>query len=265
MTQEHNRDISQLYRQGATEQPDTSLDELILARAKQVSEQHNPPKPKIRSWRNWHWPFSVAASALLVSLLYLGNLSEYHPISHDEQNFELDENQTDFDVVVMKPSAQPLSERLETKKQGSDLAIYPEAEQLLSDSAKVDYQTTDQVQAVSAQRPGENLAPQLAESELVAVEARRRIALKVIDEPFLDTLLDEIRSIEVRLNEESLTDNEKRELNKQRVELNQAIFDELSLVKGVHPELAIPDKYLAQLNDEQKTQLNVNQVTPDEP
>lgn len=75
MTQSQADDpnISKLYKDTATEMPSAGIDQKILdhARHNVVSNPHSKT-PKFSS-RKWQWPISIAASVMLVSVIFINN------------------------------------------------------------------------------------------------------------------------------------------------------------------------------------------------
>ncbi len=67
-------EIQSLYRKTATEQPSTSLDNDILALAKeQASKQQVKTQTSQSFWRQQRWPLASAASVLVVVTLFMIN------------------------------------------------------------------------------------------------------------------------------------------------------------------------------------------------
>jgi hypothetical protein len=91
--------ISDLYARLKQELPASELDQRILALAKQqvaASEYSLETKAPMlsvdkRSWRRWQWPFSIAASVLLVSVIFIDQTSEFMPSSVILAPQEIDE------------------------------------------------------------------------------------------------------------------------------------------------------------------------------
>ncbi len=84
----HEQDLSKLYQKVSNEMPSSELDKNILWQAKQFTESrrldseggdssHVPKQKKeTRFWFKWQWGGSVAASAILMSVVWLSNNPE---------------------------------------------------------------------------------------------------------------------------------------------------------------------------------------------
>jgi hypothetical protein len=70
-----DEELTKLYQAQATEQPSETLDEQILALAKDSisSHTHEVIRPKADFWRQYRWPISSVASVMLVVTLVLVN------------------------------------------------------------------------------------------------------------------------------------------------------------------------------------------------
>lgn len=65
--------ISRIYQESATEMPGASIDQKILNLAKQnLRSKPNTKTPNFSS-RKWQWPISIAASVMLVSVIFIHN------------------------------------------------------------------------------------------------------------------------------------------------------------------------------------------------
>ncbi len=75
-------DISDLYASMAIEQPSTATDEAILQAAKRHANKANSQSQtnsKIKTWRKWQWPTSIAASVVFVSVIMYGQFNQFDP------------------------------------------------------------------------------------------------------------------------------------------------------------------------------------------
>ncbi|MFT5674972.1 MAG: hypothetical protein ACI808_000901 [Paraglaciecola sp.] len=77
--------ISQHYKTGATEQPSSLIDQQILQQAKAAVPEiegatNSTQHVQAKAWHKWQWSGSIAASLLLVSLLYVFNQPYYRAI-----------------------------------------------------------------------------------------------------------------------------------------------------------------------------------------
>jgi hypothetical protein len=85
--QAEQQKISDLYATLKQEQPTAELDQRILDLAKQQVvplESALETKAQIlradkRSWRRWQWPLSIAASVMLVSVIFIDQISKFMP------------------------------------------------------------------------------------------------------------------------------------------------------------------------------------------
>lgn len=105
--------VRKWYKASAQEQPSEQLDAAVLAMAKAHTTSRQ------FKWRRYQWPFSVAASVLLVSVLYLTNT----------QQFEVDSAVQD--TVSSAPMATPANAEL-AKKPANKLKL--PANKVLADS-----------------------------------------------------------------------------------------------------------------------------------
>lgn len=107
---QHDDDISQLYQQGATEQPPAHLDELILKQARQQC-----PKPVLPPWwrraKSWSWAISTAASVAVVSTLLWLNHNGYEQHIPGYQPVESPQPMDEFFVPPPATKSQPRSEK----------------------------------------------------------------------------------------------------------------------------------------------------------
>ena len=85
--QAQQQKISDLYATLKQEQPTAELDKRILDLAKQqVAPRESALETKAqilsvdkRSWRRWQWPLSIAASVMLVSVIFIDQTSKFMP------------------------------------------------------------------------------------------------------------------------------------------------------------------------------------------
>lgn len=72
-----DRQISKMYQDSATEIPSASLDQKVLDHARQNLASNSQLSTTKFSSRKWQWPISIAASVMLVSVIFINNQSVF--------------------------------------------------------------------------------------------------------------------------------------------------------------------------------------------
>lgn len=269
MTDNNQEHIRALYKEGAREMPGSDLDNRILAQAQDKIADSIMPTPlaKPSRWRQWQWPVSVAASIALVSLLFLDNLTEFQP-PDIEGDRALIPNQSLPTINAPEANEQKVSESLNSNTElttesegnipagktvlsdvGDELAINrSRTKKVASPIGTLSNSKNEVLEAIAedAYRP--------EEMEQIVV-AGSRVSIRVLDEPYLTALLDEIKQLRLRLESKDLSAQQSRVAKKQLADLNQNIYDELHDFRTSNPQNPIPEKYLAVLNDMQRSEL----------
>lgn len=84
-SEQYDNQISSLYQQQSTELPSAQIDANIASMAKQHLAENpkviNPKFARKFSALKWQWPVSIAASVMLVSVIFVNNQSEFIPHS----------------------------------------------------------------------------------------------------------------------------------------------------------------------------------------
>ncbi|KPH60760.1 MULTISPECIES: hypothetical protein [Pseudoalteromonas] len=122
--------IASLYRDGATEQPSSALDQQILQNAV------NAVQPKVKSkrfYQTWYGRLSTAASLMLVSLLYWQNTDQFTSVN-DLPALEPDANINSTPFIKRSERAAPAS--LLAEPMADELKLEVQTELLRSRSMK---------------------------------------------------------------------------------------------------------------------------------
>ncbi|KPH93552.1 hypothetical protein AMS58_16830 [Pseudoalteromonas porphyrae] len=125
-----SNNIASLYRDGATEQPSSALDQQILQNAV------NAVQPKVKSkrfYQTWYGRLSTAASLMLVSLLYWQNTDQFTSVN-DLPALEPDANINSTPVIKRSERAAPAS--LLAEPMADELKLEVQTELLRSRSMK---------------------------------------------------------------------------------------------------------------------------------
>lgn len=240
--------------------PSEELDKQILARAEQsISKPHTG----VRYWRKWQWPFSIAASVVLVSLIYFDNLSMFSRIDDQPALGILPNQET---PVVSAPEADVL-DYAETSESQAELLLNKEKSNVSNlaisrQQLDLDVKKRELREQVSQSRMRqEPKQADLAENKTEHMETEQivvtgsRVSVLVLDEPFLTGLLKDSQQIRQRLNDKSLSTEQAENLKKQLANVHQNIYDELHAYRLSNPHFAIPEKYLAVLDESQRSGL----------
>ncbi|MEM5551267.1 hypothetical protein WNY63_11065 [Pseudoalteromonas neustonica] len=125
-----SNNIASLYRDGATEQPSSALDQQILQNAV------NAVQPKVKSkrfYQTWYGQLSTAASLMLVSLLYWQNTDQFTSVN-DLPAVESDANINSTPVIKRSERAAPAT--LLAEPMADELKLEVQTELLRSRSMK---------------------------------------------------------------------------------------------------------------------------------
>ncbi|GAB5381046.1 MAG: hypothetical protein Alis3KO_18290 [Aliiglaciecola sp.] len=136
----HDPLISELYGEMSQEQPDVALDDKILAYAKRniTDKRKNPEQVGQSPWRKYQWPFSVAASALFVTMVVYTQFDQFNPTTYQPQSIPADPFQIVEQSTFDKQQAQS-REKLETKSitlgrpTAAQKSALPEQEEVLAE------------------------------------------------------------------------------------------------------------------------------------
>jgi hypothetical protein len=165
--------ISQHYHIGATEGPSSLIDQKILEQAKatllETDEAVNPAyhiRPK--AWRKWQWSGSIAASVLLVSLLFMFNQTYYSEIdlATDQQYMETlaaSKRQVEQAIKMEQRAAQSQTSRVKAPgKKALDVTHFSDEKHIQND-ASTQFSTANQIASLAEQE--KDLADNIENSE----------------------------------------------------------------------------------------------------
>ena len=209
-----NADLSAFYQNVSRELPSSELDSTILSQAKQATKNKKlalpsnadsaptSPNQQTHSWRKWQWPAGLAASLVLVSVLWfkssdepeglafpdastieLANAPSQPSLASDSLVSEPVQQQTihTFDVAIEAEKADALQRSslvVENGAQGQQAAIQDSVEEiaaagLASTASKVGIDTPIGLQLQSDTSDTVDNLPQSADALLAKVKANR--------------------------------------------------------------------------------------------
>ena len=260
-TPEARQDISKLYQQGATETPSKQLDQRLLAKAKQQTEAkvHQISDGRL-AFRKWQWPVSVAASMMLVAVLFVHNVEQYAPpppTLHEPVAEGFSDQVNTSQIPVNEKSADLLSdsaaEKVEMDVTTRELTTQ---EALTSTQARIKQKTTaaewvnkadEEMQAVALPTQPEGSVHNKRDP---AIEKEQ----ETLNLTYLEALVEQIS--QQRANR-AKTDRSQSALSEQgSADPQQALFEYLKAHVKHKPDAQIPETYLRLLTEHQRAQLN---------
>lgn len=151
----HDHAVSAIYAKLKTEQPSKDLDEAVLALAKQQLEQgvesskNTPSKTRNTlaksNWRRLQWPLSVAASVLLICVIFIGQYA-FFTTEQDVYSGDIPYALAPQSDLVMPSNQETLVQTLKIQESANDLStlgkplrsakIAPESEMIIVQGSK---------------------------------------------------------------------------------------------------------------------------------
>lgn len=254
--------ISKLYQSLKVEEPSAKIDENILAQAKLQLESQVNMGDKVRlissrrSWRKWQWPVSVAASALFISLIFVGQyefFSANHAVYPDTEQAEIEAFKLEKTAQSMhdKASAMQLDaeqEQVTVQVMGQRLAK-EQAQQFVTEQQAA--QQTRKLMAAPNQEPSYIVSAQIAQLQheltakfdlLTAVNNKQK-------DLFTDSALAELTEAN-----SSLTNAEKQALQEQITVLQMTLLEQMYKKLKIQPDWQAPQALLDLLSPAQQAQ-----------
>jgi hypothetical protein len=230
--------ISKLHQSLKVEEPSAQMDKTILTKAKLQLESQIPKVDKVtpintrRSWHKWQWPVSVAASALFVSLIFVGQYEFFT----NNQGIYPDAEQAGIEAFDMakpvqsvhdKPSALPLDAEHE------DEVVQVTAQRLAKEQTQTGLDATSSRLQQHEQEQGQQFATEQHDAQ----RAKMKMASALKDQNYIVSA--QIAQLQHELNTKSEL---LASVNKQQVKLFTDTLVELteaktSLAKVEKPEL----------------------------
>ena len=254
--------ISTIYQSLKVEEPSAQIDDNILAQAKLQIESQLHKEEKITSiktrssWRKWQWPVSVAASALFVSLIFVGQyefFSANHAVYPDAEQTEIEAFKLEKPAQSMHDKASSMqldAEQAEVTVQvmGQRLAK-EQAQQFVTEQQAV--QQTRKLMAAPNQEPSYIVSAQIAQLQheltakfdlLIAVNNKQK-------DLFTDSVLAELTEAN-----SSVTNAEKHELQEQITVLQSELIKQMQNKLKIQPDWQVPQALLDLLSPAQQAQ-----------
>ena len=267
---EHDK-ISQLYHSLKQELPSPQVDQSILARAKlqgSPAKSANPTKTASErktasTWRQWQWPVSIAASVLLVSVIFI----EQYPMLTDTQATYPEAVPLEIEAFNVPAPPPPLPDNTATMQQDgkSEQRARPAAsatpniaeQQSAYLAAKREVQ--QQTEAASLQRqqvarikPADiNIGITSQIKYLQNELASKQAVLATINKKRAKILLDGTFAHQSETSV-SLTLAEQQELEQQIADLQSQLIKQMGNKQRLEPDWQVPPSLLNLLSAEQQ-------------
>lgn len=265
--------ISQLYIDGATELPPEALDFTIMQQARDAIGPSNHTLRSSNSTRKWHWQLSIAASVMIVSLVFINNVDDFAPMNEKTEvlNF-IPEMSAPNDILEQRGDNVGLHSRPEMAEGAEVLTNSPNTLLLKKErraEKRMNLPTLSkpvvQESKVQSLIADESFRIETFSGTPIATEKEQRVVAgnrpdsdshETLDLDYLNGLADEmlhIRSLlEANDDKEQWTD-----LNKQLAQIQEQIYDEVYVHKVRYPDAIIPETYLNLLSKQQLVELHL--------
>jgi hypothetical protein len=254
--------ISKLYQSLKVEEPSAQIDENILTQAKLQLESQVHKGGKVssiktrRSWRKWQWPVSVAASALFISLIFVGQY-KFFSVNHTVYP---DAEQVDIEAFEMARPAQSMSDKAGSTQLDAEQEqvtvqvmgqrIAKEQAQLYATEQQVTQQTR-KLMAAPNQEPSHIVSAQIA--QLQHELNTKLVLLTAVNNKQKDLFTDSVLA-ELKEANSSVTNAEKHELQEQITLLQIALIEQMQNKLKIQPQWQAPQALLDLLSPAQQAQ-----------
>ena len=281
--------ITELYQSLKVEQPSPQVDQSILAQARLQVKSHSNEVGKstptathhnkaTKNWRQWQWPVSVAASVLLVSVIFI---NQYQFFTASQQIYpeatpaEVETFSAPRSTQVMADSAKAQEFNAEKAQSAHQADREQEAMSGLR-SAQFDALQSEQQKAKNAQIERQTLAkqqittqmapaPEKALNQLVNAQIEQlqnklvaKFALLAHSRKKQATLFDEQQGAQLSdtngSNSDSVIQSEKPELEQQISELQIRLFKQMHSKLALQTEWQAPQAVVDLLTEQQQAQ-----------
>lgn len=221
--------ISKLYQSLKVEEPSAKMDENILTKAKFQLESQVHKSSKItpintrRSWRKWQWPVSVAASALFVSLIFVGQYEFFtnnYAVYPDAEQVGIEA----FEMTKPAPSVHDKPSALSLDAEHEDVKV--QAIAMAQRLAKEQTQTGQDAASSRLQQREQEQGQQFAIEQHDAQRTRMKMTSALKDQNYIVSA--KIAQLQHELNTKSEL---LASVNKQQVKLFTDTLAELTEVK----------------------------------
>ncbi|KXI30844.1 hypothetical protein [Paraglaciecola hydrolytica] len=281
--------ISELYQSLKVEQPSSQVDQSILAQARlqvkpqtsevrkstQTATHHNRAS---KNWRQWQWPVSVAASVLLVSVIFI---NQYQFFTASQQLYpeamptEIEAFSAPQSTQVMADSATSQEFNTNRIESAHQAASEKEAMSVLR-SAQFDAVQSEQQKAKKAQSKMQTLAeqqittqmapaPEKALNQLVTAQIEQlqnklvaTYALLAHSRKKQATLFDDQQRAQLSdthgSNMDSITHAEKQELELQVSDLQTKLLQQMHNKLAMQADWQAPQDLVDLLTEQQQAQ-----------
>lgn len=280
--------ISDLYQSLKHEQPPEAIDQAILILAKQAgntteqsiksaqfAEKHQTSKTK-SNWRRWQWPLSIAASVMLISVIFINQYASFLPNStvfspEEAREFMVNSAPISAPSAEQKKGLLRKDAGLEKPATASSAAHnYAEKQALLIVNTELVQQTNGGLQAQQKQKEysAETLAVQRNSKRVKIDEMPTQIKLSNIEQlrQQINTTQAQLLSLSQQQNDavlqDSFTENsgahlslkelEMKALKAQISELQNALFKHMQSYYQHSPTWQVDNKLLKLLRIEQQ-------------
>jgi hypothetical protein len=170
LSEPNDRDITTLYQDNATEIPGAAIDQKILDLARQkLVTNVNSTAPKFSS-RKWHWPVSIAASVMLVSVIFINNQSVF---LDPAETILIDDKSANADSLAQPIATQSIQESLPVSVESSNRLV--EKEQKVN---PISQQTQVEINQIRAQGLADNSQRQAEQITETTQQLRHTRVLK---------------------------------------------------------------------------------------